>query len=147
MTDVTFEGRIEPLEWGRSTYTILRLPEEVVAALGNPKRVEGEIGDHPVNLGLARADVVAGAFLWTGKAFLDAAGIAPGEVLEIRLRATDPNEVEIPDDFAAALRAAGRSADWEALTAGKRRGLLYGVTSAKRPETRARRVAKLIASL
>ncbi len=23
---VTFEGRVEPLTWGRSTYTILRLP-------------------------------------------------------------------------------------------------------------------------
>ncbi len=33
---VTFEGRVEPLTWGRSTYTILRLPPEAAAALHPP---------------------------------------------------------------------------------------------------------------
>ncbi|MEM7491129.1 MAG: YdeI/OmpD-associated family protein [Pseudomonadota bacterium] len=147
MSFVTFEGRIEPLEWGRATYTILRLPDDVVAALGNPKRVEGEVGDHPVNLGLARADVVEGVFLWTGKAFLNAADLMPGEVLEVRLRPADPEGVDVPADVSAALRTAGRMADWQALTPGRRRGLLHAVTTAKRPETRTRRIAKLISEI
>ena len=56
MTDwVTFEGRVVPLTWGRATYTILSLPEDVVQALGNCRRAGGEIAEHPVNLALSRA--------------------------------------------------------------------------------------------
>ena len=35
MTDwVAFEGVVEPVVWGKSTYTVLRLPDAAVAALG-----------------------------------------------------------------------------------------------------------------
>lgn len=84
MTWITFEGQIEPLEWGRATYTILRLPEEVDAALGHPKRVEGGIADHPVSLAPSRAPVIEDRFLWTGKSLLHQIGIKPGEIVEIR---------------------------------------------------------------
>lgn len=144
---IEFEAAIETLEWGRATYTVLRLPPEVDSALGAARRVEGEIGDHPVNLAPARAPVLEGRFLWTGRALLDAIGVAPGEPVEVRLRPVDPDVVETPADVAAALRAAGRSAAWDALTPGRRRGLLHAVTQAKRPETRARRVAALVAGL
>lgn len=150
MTDYhTFEGRIEPLDWGKATYTILRLPPEVDAALKaeRAKRVEGEIGEHPVNLAITRAPVLDGAFLWTGQSFLNAAGLDPGDMVEVRLRKADPDHVETPDDVMAALRTAGKSQDWAALTAGKQRGMLYQVTSAKRAETRAKRIAKLIDEL
>ena len=102
-----------------------------------------------MNLGIARADpdLLEGPFLWTGKAFLKAAGIEPGERLEVRLRPADPDHVEMPEDVAAALRASGRTAAWEALTPGRRRGLLAPVAQAKRPETRATRIAKLVAGL
>lgn len=144
---VAFEGRIEPLEWGRNTYTILRLPSEVMAALGPAKRVEGEIGNHPVDMGVARADVIADPFLYTGKAFLRAAGIEPGETVDVRLRPADPDAVEVPSDVAAAIRTAGRMASWEATTPGRRRAALHDVARAKRPETRARRIAALVAGL
>ncbi|WP_179380066.1 YdeI/OmpD-associated family protein [Jannaschia marina] len=143
---VTFEGRIEPLEWGR-TYTILRLPDDVMSALGAAKRVEGEIGDHPVNLAPARAPVIEGAFLWTGKSFLEVSGLEPGELVEVRLRPADPDHVELPDDVAAALRAAGRSADWAARTPGARRADLHRIATAKRAETRAKRIAAVIAAI
>lgn len=147
MSWVTFDAAIEPLEWGRNTYTILRLPPEIVAALGNAKRVEGEIGEHPVNLAITRAPVLDDAFLWAGKTFLDAAGIAPGEIVEIRLRPADPDAVDTPPDLLAALRAAERLGDWQALTPGKRRGLIYTIESAKRAGTRAKRIAAIVAAL
>lgn len=144
-----FEAAIEPMAWGKSTYTILRLPGDVAEALKaeGAKRVEGEIGDHPVNLAMTTAPVIEGVFLWTGQSLLEAAGVSPGQRLEIRLRKADPDQVETPDDVAAGLRAAGKSADWDALSAGKKRGMLYHVTSAKRADTRTRRIAKLIAEL
>jgi hypothetical protein len=144
---VTFEGRVEPMEWGRATYTILRLPPEVVQALGQTKRVEGEINDHPVNLALTRAPVLPDVFLWAGQSLLDRVGIAPGEPLEVRLRPAADDVVDVPDDLALALRAADATAAWDALTPGKQRGLLYPVNSAKTAPTRERRIIALIASL
>lgn len=144
-----FEGRIEPMEWGRSTYTILRIPGDVADALTglSARRVEGEIGDHPINLALTKAPAIEGMFLYTGKALLAEIGIEPGEGVSVRLRPADPDNVETPADVAAALRASGRAADWEALSPGKRRGLLHGVTSARRAETRRRRIDTLLSEL
>jgi hypothetical protein len=144
---VTFEGRVEPLVWGRSTYTILRLPAEVVEALGKCRRVEGEIAEHPVNLALSRAPVVEGVFLWAGQSLLERIGIVPGELVEIRLRPASDDHVDLDPDIDAALRLGGVFDKWEALTAGKRRGLLYQIATAKTERTRRTRIAKLIDAL
>ena len=142
----TFEAMITPMEWGDSVYTVLPLPEEIVRAL-DCKRVEGEIADYPVNLAITRAPVIEDAFLWTGKSLLDTIGISPGDVVEVRLRPADPNHVEVPEDVATALRAAERTPQWEALTPGKRRGHLHTIETAKRAETRAKRITALIEAL
>ena len=144
---VTFEGAVEPLHWGRATYTILRVPDAAVAALGGAKRVEGEINEHWVNLALSRAPVVEGVFLWAGSSLLDRLGIAPGEPLEVRLRPAPDDQVDTPEDVAAALRAAGMTAVWEGLTAGKRRGMLYQIGTAKTAPTRAKRIDAMIQGL
>jgi Bacteriocin-protection, YdeI or OmpD-Associated/Domain of unknown function (DUF1905) len=146
MTDyVTFDGRIVPMLWGTATYTILPVPPHVITALGATKRVEGEINDHPVNLALTRAPVMDGVFLWAGQSLLTRVGIAPGDRVEVRLRPAPDDRVDLPDDVAHALR--GVMAVWQALTPGKRRGLLYQVDTAKTAATRAKRIAKLLESL
>ena len=148
MTDwVAFEGRVEPVEWGKATYTILRLPDAAVAALGAAKRVEGEFGEHWVNLALSRAPVVEGVFLWAGASLLERTGIVPGEPVEVRLRPAPDDEVDTPEDVALALRAAGMTAVWEGLTAGKRRGMLYQIGTAKTAPTRAKRIDAMIEGL
>lgn len=144
---VTFEGVIVPLEWGRAVYTILRLPPEVEAALAGAKRVEGEFGEHPVNLGIARAPVVEGAFLWTGQSLMERTGLRPGEWFEVRLRPAPDDVVEVAPDVQAALVAGGVLAVWEGLTPGKRRGLLYRIDTAKTAPTREKRIAALVAEL
>lgn len=144
---VTFEGMVETVDWGRATYTILRLPDTVAEALAGTRRVEGEIADHPVNLAITRAPVVDGPFLWAGQSLLDRVRIAPGERIEIRLRPAPDDRVDTPPDVAAALAAAGLTARWEALTPGKRRGLLYKIDTAKTAPTRSKRIAALIADL
>ena len=131
---MTFEGAVEPLAWGRVDLhhpapADRRRPSALAAA--GARRVEGEIDEHPVNLALSRAPVVEGVFLWAGQSLLDRIGIAPGERLEVRLRPAPDDAVDTPDDVAAALRRAGRTGAWEALTPGKRRGLLYQIDTAK----------------
>lgn len=148
MTDwVTFEGRVEPLTWGRSTYTILRLPEDVAQSLGKTRRVEGEIAEHPVNLALSRAPVVEGVFLWTGQSLLDRIGIRPGEPVEVRLRPAPDDRVDLDPDIEAALLAGGILSAWESLTPGKRRGLLYQIATAKTEPTRQIRIRRLVEDL
>jgi Bacteriocin-protection, YdeI or OmpD-Associated len=138
---VTFEGRVEPLTWGRSTYTILRLPEAALQALGKTRRVEGEIADHPVNLALSRAPVVEGVFLWTGQSLLDRIGIEPGEPVEVDAVVRGGAEADLDPDIEAALIAGG------ALTPGKRRGLLYQIATAKTEPTRQKRITRLLEDL
>ncbi|MDJ0628065.1 MAG: YdeI/OmpD-associated family protein [Rhodobacter sp.] len=146
---LTFEARIEPVRWGSATYTVLRLPKDVAEALATEgaKRVEGEINDHPVNLALACAPVMDGMFLWTGRSLLRRIGAAPGEPLEVRLRKVPEDSVETPEDIALALRSADLTGRWQRLTPGRRRGLLHKIATAKRAETRAKRIAGLIADL
>lgn len=144
---VAFEGRVEPLTWGRATYTILRLPSETLNGLGKCRRVEGEIAEHPVNLALSRAPVVEGVFLWTGQSLLDRIGIQPGEPVEVRLRPALDDRVDLDPDIEAALRAGGVVDHWESLTPGKRRGLLYQIATAKTEPTRGKRIQRLVEDL
>jgi hypothetical protein len=144
---ICFEGRIETVNWGRATYTILPLPQPVVEALGKTRRVEGEINAHPVNLAMTRAPVVEGVFLWAGQLLLARIGISPGEPLEVRLRPAADDQVDLPQDVSAALVAAGVTAAWDTLTPGKQRGLLYPINAAKTEATRAKRIRNLIALL
>jgi hypothetical protein len=146
---LSFEGRIDTVTWGRADYTILRLPDAIASQLRaqGAKRVEGEIAEYPVNLALTKAPVVEGVFLWTGQTLLDRVGLTPGATVDVRLRPAPADIVDLPPDVAAALRAVDAVAIWEGLSAGKRRGHLYQVDSAKTAPTRGKRIAKLIAAL
>jgi len=144
---VTFEGRIEPVRMGRAIYTVLRLPPEVMLALGPARRVEGEIAEHPVNLAPSRMPEVDGPFLWTGKSLLAQIGVGPGDPVEVRLRPAPDDAVDLPDDLAATLMTQGALAAWQALTPGRRRGLLHQIGTARTAPTRAKRIARLIQDL
>lgn len=145
----TFEGSVVTMPWGRAVYTVLPVPDDVASALAadGARRVEGEINDHPVNLALTRAPVIEGVFLWAGRSLLDRLGVEPGETLEVRLRPAPDAVVDTPADIAHALREAGRTAAWETLTPGKRRGLVNKVETAKTAATRAKRIVSLVGEL
>jgi len=149
MTDyITFDAVVEPMVWGDKTYAIVAIPEPVMAALrAGTKRIEGEFNEHPINMALTKAPVIDAVFVYTGARFLAEAGLTPGEAFEARIRPADPHAVEVPGDVMAALRGAGRSGDWQGLTPGKRRALLHNVETAKRAETRAKRIQSLLKAL
>ena len=78
-----------------------------------------------------------------------AAGIAPGEVLDVDVvldRAV--REVEVPADLAAALDAEpAAKAFWDGLSYSNKSWHVLQVTGAKAAETRARRVARSVAMM
>lgn len=146
---LSFEGQIIPMVWGKSTYTVLPLPSEIASSFEeqNAKRVEGEINDYPINLALTKAPVIDGVFVYTGKDLLKRIGVEPGTPLDVRLRPAPADQVDLPADVATALRAADMTAQWERLSPGKRRGALHQIASAKRAETRAKRIARMLTDL
>jgi uncharacterized protein YdeI (YjbR/CyaY-like superfamily) len=81
---------------------------------------------------------------------MTAAGLAAIEIAKANGRWSAIDHVEshiVPDDFAAALaRNRKAKAGFEALSPFVRKQFLYRLNSAKRPETRAKRIAELMAA-
>jgi hypothetical protein len=146
----TFDAVLAPLEWGRSVYTVVVLPEALVAEAraAGTHRFDGWVDDVAINVGIARADVMPDAFFYAGKPLQRRLGLRPGDAVRCRLRPVDPDVVPIPSDVAAELSAApGAEAAFAALPAPQRRQLLVPVESAATAPTRARRIQELVRGL
>lgn len=145
--DWAFDAIVEAVAWGRSTYTLLRIPQPLAEAAreAGTRRVEGTIDGAPVNLAITRAPVVDQPFVWAGRSLLRRLGADAGAVVECRLRPVDDDVVLLPADVAAALADAGVLERWESSPPAERRRRLYPIESAARPETRAKRIEALVA--
>lgn len=144
-----FDAIVEAVAWGRSTYTLIRIPEPLVEAAreAGTRRVEGTVDGVPVNLAITRAPVVDQPFVWAGRSLLRRLGAEAGAVVECRLRPVDDEVVPTPADVAARLADAGVLDRWESLPPTERRSRLYPIESAGRAETRARRIDALVEHL
>jgi uncharacterized protein YdeI (YjbR/CyaY-like superfamily) len=60
---------------------------------------------------------------------------------------TAERTVDVPQDLAEAVRSAGLTDVWERQSYTNRKEFVRGVTEAKKPETRARRIDKVVATL
>ncbi|MFD8011710.1 YdeI/OmpD-associated family protein [Streptomyces sp. NPDC058955] len=140
-----FRTHVEPPEPMRG----LEVPPEVVAALGGGARppVTITVNGHSWK---SRVAIMRGRHLiGLGNANRQAAGVATGEEVEVELELdTEPRIVVEPPDFAQALAddPAARAA-YDRLTQSRRREHVRAIESAKRPETRRRRIEKAIATL
>jgi hypothetical protein len=138
---------------GGKTATGIPVPDDVVAALGSHKRpaVLVTVGGHTYRTTVATMN---GRFMLSLSAEnRAAAGLSAGDEVEVDLElATAPEQVEVPADLAAALAADAASGGrartaYDGLTPSQRKWLVADVEAAKKPETRARRVEKTVASL
>ena len=147
--DWTFPGLVEAVTWGRSVYTLIRIPDGLVeeAKAVGTRRIEGTIDGIDVNLAITRAPVVDRPFVWAGRSLLRRIGAEAGAVVECRLRPVDDEVVPTPADVAARLAETGVLERWESLPPTERRSRLYPIESAGRPETRARRIDALVEQL
>ncbi len=131
------------------TATGIRVPDEIVEALGAGKRP-------PVTVtirGYSYRNTIAvmGGEYWVGVSAQHraAAGVAGGDELDVDIELdTAPREVTVPADFAAALDAepdARRTFD--GLSYSNKSWHVLQVEGAKTDETRQRRIAKSIGTL
>lgn len=137
------------LEATGGTTTGFVVPDEVVEGLGGGRRpkVAATVAGHTWRTSIA---AMGGRFLLGASAAVrEAAGIAAGETHTVTVVLDDaPRTVEVPEDLAAALAAdADAARAWEALTYSAQRRHAEAVLAAKKPETRARRVDSVLASL
>lgn len=114
---------------------------------GNRPKVSVTIGDFSYRSSIAR---MGGEFWLGASAERRAAGnLEPGRTYDLALDLdTAPRVIEVPDDLAAALAENARAeAAWQGLSYSNQRRHAEAVTGAKKAETRARRVAKVVESL
>jgi hypothetical protein len=124
------------------------VPEDVVLGFGAGKRV-------PVNVTVnghtwrSTVAVMGGKYLvGIPKDHRSAAGVAGGETHEVTLEHdAGPRTVEVPEDLAAALAAAGLRDRFDALAYSHRKEHVRAIEDARTEATRERRIAKAIEKL
>lgn len=122
------------------------IPDAVVEALGDGKKpkVAVTINGYTYRSTVA---VMGGKYMvGVAKEHREKAGIKGGDRIEVTLELdTAPREVEVPKDFAAALKKAGLTKDFAALAFTHRKEHVRAIEEAKAPETRLRRIEKAVA--
>ena len=137
--------------------------EAVVGAEGSGTFVEVPL-DVPAIFGRVRAPVrvTINGFTWRstvmryGERYYlpvnarnrEGARVAAGDRVEVLLELdADERDVTVPADLADALAAAGLREAWDACSYSHRREWVEAIESAKRPDTRTRRVGRAVASV
>lgn len=129
--------------------TGIEVPPEVVQALGGSKRpaVTVTVAGHSYRSHVAP---YSGRYLVPfAKEHRERTGIAPGDPIEVTLELdTAPRTVEVPADLAAALAAQpGAREAFDRLSYTFRKEHVRAVETAKAPETRERRIARIVGEL
>ena len=137
------------LELGGKTATGFRVPPEVVESLGSGKRppVRVTINGYTYRNTVA---VYGGDFmLGVSAEARQGAGVAYGDEVDVDIELdTEPREVDVPADFAAALDAdADARRSFDRLSYSNKRRYLIPIADAKSAETRQRRIAKTVSEL
>jgi hypothetical protein len=143
---IRFEAKLlRPADAGKGgAWNFLVLPKSASAKL--PTRsattVEGTLNGHAFRATL-EPDGRKSHWLKVNRKLREAAGAQTGEVAKLEIApARKELEPRIPADLRKALAAAPKAkASWSDITPVARRDWILWITSAKRPETRARRVA------
>ncbi len=135
---------------GSYYYTVVYLPDAIACTLPfaqHPRlRIEADVGGVPVTGAWQPAKGLW--YLMLPKAGLKHAGLTIGDHVEVAFRVIAQDDVDVPAELADALaRSAKRRKAWTSHTAGTQRGLAHFVESAKRAETRQKRLDAVLAAL
>lgn len=132
-----------------TTKTGIEIPPEVIAALGKSKKpaVKVTVNGYTYRSTVA---VMGGKFMVGVNAERRAAaGLTGGDEIEVELELdTEPRELAVPEDFAAALDAEPKArAFFDGLSYSQRSWFVLGIEEAKKPETRQNRITKAVERL
>jgi hypothetical protein len=142
-----FKAKLEPVPHG-GLFVVVPAAVAAKAHVAHGARVRGTVNGAAYRSSLMK---YSGVFhLGVHKATIGAAGVSQGQRVEVTIEIDDeplPTDT-VPDDLVAALAGAPKAAaSWAKLAPAVRRGYVKNVLDAKKPETRARRVAKIVQTL
>jgi len=128
--------------------TGIEIPDDVIVGLGAGQRPRLKVTLNGYSYVCAVGKMGGRYMVSLSAAHRQAAGLAAGDAVEIRLAvASEAPQVTVPDDLAAALQAAGLMERFDASAPSRRKEWARQVEDAKAPETRARRVRKVLDAL
>jgi hypothetical protein len=132
---------------GGKTATGLQVPDDVVTALGAGKRppVVVTVGGHTFRTTVA--PMGGASWIPLSAEHREAAGVRAGEEVDVVVEHDPaPREVTVPDDLAMAMDDRVRAA-FDGLAPSHRKEGVRWVAEARKPETRAARIEKTVASV
>src|SRR5262245_16516263 len=141
---ICFKAKLfRPAESTKVDWTFLILPKNASAKL--PSRgmtaIEGTINGSPFQATL-QPDGQKSHWLKVDRKLSEAAGAGAGDVVALEITPAAELEPEVPADLRKALAGAAAKTRtlWSDITRNARRDWIHWISSAKQPETRARRI-------
>lgn len=124
--------------------TGIEVPEEILVALGRGRRVKVVATVNGYTYRTSVGPAYGKILMPFSSGHRAASGLSGGEGIEVELVPDDaPREVEVPADLAAALAdAPNADAFFSSLSYTNKRAYVLWIEDARKPETRAARVAK-----
>ena len=148
--DYQFSGKLVHYGMSALVFTVVFIPRKITSQLefGRHKRlrVDGEING--VRFELAIVPSKGKWYLLISERLQKLCGLSLGDTADIQFDVADQDAVHVPEELQFALEANEQALKaWDGWTPGKRHGFCYRVDSAKRAETRERRVEEVINAL
>jgi len=145
VTAVSFSTIAQP---NPRALVLIEVPERAVKKLGAGKRVPVRVNLNGVAYRSTIAVYGGRFYLPARKEICEAAGLGPGGRARVSLEVdTAPRTVDVPADLPRALSAAKARAAFDAFSFSHRKEFVDWVTSAKRAETRAARIPRVVAQV
>lgn len=142
----TITFRVKIAQTGNNTG--IPVPEDVLASLGGGRRplVVVTLGQHTYRG--AVGSMAGTPMVALSAEHRAAAGVRGGDEVDVALRLDlEPRTVDLPEDLRAALVAAGVLDAFAAAAPSRKKEDVRQVETAKAPETRQRRIAKIVGRL
>ncbi len=134
---------------GGKTATGMEVPDDIVTALGSGKRPAVRVTINDFTYRSTVAPMSGKFFLPVSAEVREHAGVAAGDEIDVTLELdTDPREVTVPPDLAAALDGdADAKRCFAGLSYSNKRRIVLSIEDAKTAETRQRRIEKAVGVL
>ncbi|HEY0717009.1 MAG TPA: YdeI/OmpD-associated family protein [Streptosporangiaceae bacterium] len=137
------------LQLDGKTATGIRIPEQVVTALGGGKRIPVSVTINGTHYASTITAMRGEPKIPVSAEIRSSAGIAAGDSITVELERDDtPRTVDLPAELADALRAdPAASSRFAALSYSNQRRQVLSITGARTAETRARRLQRVLDEL
>jgi hypothetical protein len=141
--------RLDVIPAGKATATVILTQDQVDTIRGEPGRARVPLAiTYRGKTFRTSISVYRGQWMMVVNAEMRAGGLEPGGSYTVDIDRDDSERaVAVPDDLAATLSEAGVRPRFDAQSYTRRKEAVRQVEEAKRPETRARRIAAIVDSL